>query len=455
MARILFILSLCIVAHPLLGQNWRLLHPVLSHTVVINPQNPQVLYIGNWANQMYRSDDGGKSWTLLELGNTSATNFISSVVASSLDTNVLLAGGFGFDGISRSVDRGKSWKRALNDVNNARMWFISEAIIEDNSRPGVFYGARGSTNNGVWESTNNGLTWDSIAVIPSSVTTSLCTIAQRRDSSNIFFLGCEGGVIMRSDDRCRTWRQVPVLRGGLRIKLDSEIPKIVFSVRYPLQGYAPVAISDPSGISDNGGILMTTDGGATWDRMAFADTSFWACDTREGLDGKDDIFIGGFRTSNRPTAIKGDSLVFRSSNGGGIWSRYENIPWGQNDIGDTIRNVWILRYEPVLKRMYMAAETGLFVLDEATSINDQPAVASHETLKISTSPEMLTVSDLDANDDHTTWTMYSMTGVRIAGGAVTNPEVQLISTASLASGAYLLTWGSERRFRTAQIMITR
>ncbi|HLP28374.1 MAG TPA: sialidase family protein [Candidatus Didemnitutus sp.] len=440
---------------PVFGQSWKLLNPKLTFTILFNKQNSQSIWAGNWANQMYRSFDGGASWELVEIGSIDVLNFITSGVRSSLDSNVMILGGFGFDGIRRTSDAGVTWARVLTDSSpaRARMYFISEALIEDTQVPGTFYGARGTTNNGIWKSTDDGATWDSISVIPSTFTTRLCTIAQRSDSNNILFVGCRGGVMARSDDNGRSWRRVPVLNGELSISSDAEIPKIVFSRRVPTTGYAVVAITAPDSIRDNGGLLKTVDGGATWNRIAFSDTSLWSVAVRDGADGKDDIFIGGFRTSNLPTLIIGDGLVYRSSNGGESWQRFDDIPWGVNEREDTIRNVWSLHINPTSNKVYMAAETGTFIFDEATSVTETLVPVSHATLNCTVIGNELIVRDLDPTDDHAMWTIYSMQGSTVGHGVIHDPHELHISTTSIPTGQYLLTWGSEQRFRTALFVV--
>ncbi len=101
--------------------------------------------------------------------------------------------------IRRTSDGGESWKRVLTDSAGLQMYFISEAILEDVSQPGRYFGARGTParNNSIWESVDNGVTWDSISALPPEFTDRLCTIAQRKDSANILFVGCKGGIIAR------------------------------------------------------------------------------------------------------------------------------------------------------------------------------------------------------------------------------------------------------------------
>jgi hypothetical protein len=246
-----------------------------------------------------------------------------------------------------------------------------------------------------------------------------------------------------------------VLRNELSISGDAEVPKIVFSRRVPTTGYAVVAITAPDSIRDNGGLLKTVDGGATWDRIAFPDTSLWSVAVRDGADGKDDIFIGGFRTSNLPSSIIGDGLVFRSSNGGDSWQRFDDIPWGVNEREDTIRNVWSLHINPISNKVYMAAETGTFIFDEATSVSESLAPSSHATLQCSVTNTELIVRDLDPTDGRSSWSIYSMQGILVNQGSVQDPREQRIPISQLPSGQYLLTWGTEQRFRTALFVVAR
>ena len=448
------LLLLTTIAISVSAQSWRLLVPVQAYTVQINQENPDILYVGNWANQLYRSEDAGKTWEIREMGSLSVTNYITSLISSSADTNIMLAGGFSFTGMKRSTDGGATWSQNLRDPNLRRMWFISEAIVEDPKTPTTLYAARGSTYNSVYRSTDIGETWDSIAVIDNAITGRLCTIQVRPDSTNILFIGAEGGVIMRSDDAGSNWYQVPVLDTGFFIKEDSEIPKIVFSPRDPMTGYAVVAMATPAFIEGNGGILKTTDGGASWSRIAYADTSFWAVDVRPTAnDMNDDVFLGGFRISNASTDVKGDSLIYRSQDGGETWSEIMDITWQENEIGDTIRNVWVLRWDPLNKRMYMATQLGLYVWEDEVSVNEE--IASSSTLSVQLAADILTIVDDQPHSEDGSWSIYGMNGVLQKTGAITTPALQQIDVSGLGSGRYLLAWGSRQRLRTALFTVVR
>lgn len=433
------------------AQQWRLVHPYLSHTVVVNHNDPRKLYIGNWANQLLRSNDMGKTWYTVEMGDLGVPNSITSVGVSRADTGVILAGGYFFDGIKRSSNSGTTFERALNDSNNAKMWFISEAIVEDPKKPGTWYAARGSQNNGIWKSTDNGATWDSISTIPSSLTNRLCTITIRQDSTNVMYVGAKGGMIFRSSDQGLTWNRVPVI--GDRYSIisdDSEIPKIVFSPREPLTGYAVVAITLENRIEGNGGVLKTTNGGLSWDRIAFADTSFWAVDVRE-RNGKDEVFIGGFRINNTATVIKGDGLVYRSPDGGTTWTQVTDIPWGKNELDDTIRNVWVIRCDEVTKRVYFATTPGLYVYeDELSSI---ASADDGETFDVHYDREAIILHDRSAPVSSGTVSMYNMLGRCVQHATIGEASTDLRMQAPSERGLYLITLDRNGRRRTATVFV--
>lgn len=439
--------------------SWRLLIPVQAYTVKINRHDPNKLYIGNWSNQLYRSYDGGKTWEAKEISTVGPLNYITSVHLSTIDTNIIHTGGVNTNGIRRSVNGGDTWNQALIDASGRRQWFVSEAIIEDPTDPRILYAARGTNYNTIFKSTNLGESWDSISVVPTSLTDRLCTIAIRPDSTNILFAGCKGGIITRSDDAGITWRRVPILAGADSINFDTEVPKIVFSPRDPMTGYAIATIIASDFVKGNGGVFKTIDGGATWDRIAYSDTSFWAVECRTTPDGlNDEVIVGGFRVDNTDTVIKGDSLVFRSLDGGSNWTQMKNIPWQENDRGDTVRNVWVIRYDTVGKKMYMATYVGLYVLDEVTSVDEDETWHS-STLHASITDEVLSLTDDESCGIEQTWSLYAMDGSLLAQGVLAPQNApttyQLTSVANLSSGRYLLTVGTTQRLRTALVSVVR
>lgn len=434
------------------AQSWRLILPKQAYTVQVNRLDPNKLIVGNWANQMFRSDDGGLTWEIKELGSTSVVSYVTSLHWSSVDTNVIVGAGFNFTGIKRSTDGGSTWEQVLIDTNQNRMWYISDAVIEDPLNPSTLYAARGTTSNTIFRSTDVGATWDSISVIDPTLTGRLCTITARPDSSHILYVGAQGGLMFRSDDAGLTWQQVPVLDTALKIAPDAEIPKIVFSRRDPMTGYAVVAIGSILYKPNSGGVLKTTDGGASWYRTGFSDTSFWAVDCRPTPDGQhDDVFAGGFRLGLIPTELKGDSLVVRSTDGGTTWTQFPAIDWQPNEIGQTLANIWMMRWDPVGQKMYMATQLGLYVLDESTTV---PTTQHPPTLTVQQTAQHVTITD-SSPVPNIRWAVYSMDGRQWYEGTATTGATASIATSPLPTGRYLITWDNGFSLRTVAVSVLR
>ncbi|NQW29098.1 MAG: hypothetical protein HQ472_01125 [Ignavibacteria bacterium] len=448
-----YLVVVCVLFSPLQSQSWKLLIPVRAVTMQVNPKDANKLYIGHENNQMYRSNDAGKTWDRLVLGSLFTFNSVTSLTISATDTAVILAGGYAFYGIKRSTNGGEDWSQALKDPNDLQMWYVSDAIVRHPSIGDVFYAARFTFPVNIYKSVDNGVTWDSISNISGTVSSRICTISIRPDSTNILFLGVLGGRILRSDDSGHTWATVPVLRGKHSINEGSEIPKIIFDHKNPQIGYAIVAINTESSIADNGGILKTVDGGRSWDRIAASDTSFWAIDMWRRADGSNEIFAGGFRTSNLDPIVKGDSLIYRSTDDGQTWRRILGTPWQENSTGDTIRNIWMFRADSVGHKMYMATEVGLYVFEDITGVDD--GATEGTGLYASYASGEVTITDMmpDANDAY--WRLYTMNAQKISEGKISYGQPVHVNTGQLASGAYLLVWGSDSHFRTISVYVQR
>jgi len=91
---------------------------------------------------------------------------------------------------------------------------------------------------------------------------------------------------------------------------------------------------------NNGGLHKTTDGGYTWDLLAFPDTSIWALAVKPRGD-KDEIFIGGYTedlSTQSTMYVPGVGIVRISTDGGETWLNFDDkVDWviesrGENSI---------------------------------------------------------------------------------------------------------------------------
>lgn len=432
---------------------WRLMLAKPSFTIQINPLDANKLYVGSKEDELWRSNDGGLSWELWMQGEVQTGESISSLVVCAADTNVLIEGGFSGDGLRRSTNGGHTSKRVLSATDGGRSWFISEAVIEDPYNPSTLYAARASATSMVYRSTDVGATWKIHSLVGGDSVYQLCTMAIRRDSSNILFIGATPGVILRSDDSGLTWRRVPVNGSKLSLSASSEMPKIVFSPTNPLVGYAVSAFGNSAELGEAGGVLKTIDGGASWNRVGYADTSLWGVEVRANTTGMDEVYVGGSRLTRQLNIVKGDSIVGRSPNGGTTWERLGDIPWQPDPTGKVFANVWVLRYSAALNRLYMAAENGLYVMEVPTDVDVKPVASPGLCANIAA--DVLHVVNGAPSHAKAHWTLYNLQGAEVARGDIPQSNELSLSLAPFPSGAYLLTWGNDVSIQTVNFAITR
>lgn len=145
--------------------------------IAINPQNTQEIYVGTGeptvaldnyeGTGMYKSVDGGATWSSIGLSNT---KLIGRVLVDPLrpDTVFVAALGKQFGsvastdrGLYRSLDAGATWTQVLF-VNS------TTGCVDVAMHPGsgvmlaAMYDAYFNSTNAIWRSTNNGATWTNI-----------------------------------------------------------------------------------------------------------------------------------------------------------------------------------------------------------------------------------------------------------------------------------------------------
>jgi len=158
--------------------------------LVIDPNNPQVLYAGTFAgvlgepsptdptlnNGVFKSTDGGLTWVhsssgLPRIGGVGSSNWdVLSIAIAPGNSNRIYATAIDFSGsaegrVYRSNDAGATWLRADTGIAGSDV----RALLVDSQDPSgdtVYAGAGGTAANpgGVYRSTDGGLTWNSYSI---------------------------------------------------------------------------------------------------------------------------------------------------------------------------------------------------------------------------------------------------------------------------------------------------
>ncbi len=141
------------------------------HCVVMAPGMPNRLYQQNHCG-MYRSDDGGRSWTSIEQGLPSSFGFPAAVHPRDPDQLFLLPlngdsqGRFvpgGSAAVWRTRDRGQGWQALRNGLPQKDAYFgvLRQAMATDALTPaGVYFG---TGSGAVYASADEGESWSCIA----------------------------------------------------------------------------------------------------------------------------------------------------------------------------------------------------------------------------------------------------------------------------------------------------
>ena len=291
------------------GITWKALfqhEPVASiGALAVDPHNPAVVWAGtgeanvrndvSFGDGIYKSTDGGLTWSHLGLAGTSQ---ISRVVIDPLHTDTVLVAAMGSPwkdsperGVYRTTDGGLTWKRVLYKGPEVG---ISDLAM-DPRNPEIVYAATyrfrrtpwtysaGGPEDAIYKSVDGGLTWRRLSGhgLPTGPVERI-GLAIAPSSPNVLYavIGTKQGVVWRSDDSGAHWRMVSTYQGAdsrpfyfSHIAVDPRNPDHVFALSEFL--------------------VASDDGGRTWHKLAKSihvdNHSIWIDPTGSGriIEGND------------------------------------------------------------------------------------------------------------------------------------------------------------------------
>ncbi len=169
-----------------------------NSTIFIDYNNPDTIY---WASGLLKSTDGGKTWESLHIQHPEKI-YGSTVLIDPLNHNVVYLGMTGINdvvdlsheefvsqGIYKSTDSGKTWKKA-------GLTGLTVSAIAVSPATGIVY--VGTYNNGMFMSKDSGKTWQRIP-LDNDFHLSVSSIAIDSENS-IVYIGVLGGGIFKIKD---------------------------------------------------------------------------------------------------------------------------------------------------------------------------------------------------------------------------------------------------------------
>jgi len=246
-----------------------------DHTSVVLPDGSIVLmggYVSGLQNDTWRSADGGKTWTEVNANaGWPARQYHSSVALP--DGSIVLMGGLDSDynflnDVWRSTDGGTTWTLANTNAEWPGRSGHTSVALPDGSI--VLMGGEGGCND-VWRSTDGGKTW-------TQQTASAGWSARQYHSSvalpdgSIVLMGGEGGGyrndVWRSADGGKTWTEVNASAGWAARQYHSSVAlpdgSIVLMGGMSFIDGFPTPSNDTWRSTDNGTTWMEVNASAGW-----------------------------------------------------------------------------------------------------------------------------------------------------------------------------------------------
>ena len=302
--------------------------------IVISPHNPNVVYVGTGdvnisgypaiGDGIYKSADGGQSWTHLGLAEQS---IISSIIIDPTDSMTIFVGTMGIPfernsqrGLYRSKNGGQSWSQVLYVSDQAGII----DMVQDPVYPDIIYAASwdrirnnqestiSGNGGGIWKTTDNGDNWQRLTGggFPSG---QLGRVGLAVDSSTAFMInavvvGTNANVegVYRSLDAGNSWNNItsdldPGALGGFgwyfgKIRVNPANPSEIYVLGVQLHK------------TDNSGTSWFESDPPWWNYIVHAD--------------KHDLVFGPGGVIYLAT----DGGLYRSMDNGSSWTDAENIP---------------------------------------------------------------------------------------------------------------------------------
>lgn len=283
--------------------------------IEVIPGTPETVLVGAASGGVFRTTDGGNSWTTtfddqatLAIGDLALAPSNPQVVYAGTGEPNAGGGSLAYDGLGvyRSNDGGQSWEsKGLPDVGS-----VGRVVVDPTDSERVYVAAMGTlfANNperGIYRSTNGGDDWEQVlfltdstggidlAIHPNNPLTVYAAMWERvRRPNRRSYAGASSG-IYRSTDGGDSWQELtnglpfdPSLKGRISLAIAPSDPNRMYA------GY----------VAESGGLLnmmQSIDGGDSWFNMSISNLGivsfdWWFNRLVVAGDDPDKLFYVGF-----------------------------------------------------------------------------------------------------------------------------------------------------------------
>ena len=356
-----------------------------------SPATPSLVLAGTGGAGVFRSTDGGASWTRSSSGLPSDT-MVSALTFAPTAADTVYAGTYA-SGAYRSTDAGQTWVKVTSSLDTGTFNYIA---VDPLDAATVFIGSAGI---GVWRSTDGGVTWtlltsagggniagDALAIAPS-------------DPQTVYVVGSS---MLRSSDGGTTWTEMAPVTQAASVSVDP-------------------ADADTILVGGMEGVFRSTDRGASWAQV----------ETVPGYD----VVVTLQRNPAAPKTVWAgtySSGLFRSDDGGSTWQLDDTgLPANQEVLGVAVSNtgpITAMTHLGVFRR----AATATAWTASSTGITGSQVNA----LAVASTDGAILYAGLEgqgafrSSDNGTSWTYAGLTGQNVNSLAVSPTSASTIWAAT-------------------------
>lgn len=266
------------------------------YSLVINPVDPQTLYVGTYGWGVYKTMNGGESWERTNL--TKAPVF--SIYIDESDSNIIYACTID-EGVLKTTSGGLNWQSLNLGVPQTVQFPFFEITFDPNNKDIGYIASRW----GLFKSIDGGNNWNLTSLL-GDFDHSVYDVSIHPNSSDTVYAGLIGWLtrkdLYRSADQGETWINLRLTNG------EEGIAKILFDPVNPNTIYV-AAFSN--------GIFKSTDNGVTWkeinDGLKHTDPPLYEIVQSIAID------------ESNPNILYADNGgVVKTTNGGENWFRIDS-----------------------------------------------------------------------------------------------------------------------------------
>jgi photosystem II stability/assembly factor-like uncharacterized protein len=243
--------------------------------------DPRTYYMGTTGGGLWKTEDAGISWRNISDGYFK-TGSVGAIAVSESDPNVIYVGmgehavrgvmTHHGDGVYKSTDAGKTWKKVGLDATQ----HISRIIVHPKNPDIVYVAAQGalyskSKERGLYKSTDGGTTWKNVLYVDDK--TGAAELSMDASNPRIMYAamwehgrlpwkvisGGAGSGLYKSTDSGETWEKMkeglPEEMGKMAIAVSSSNPEKVY------------ALIESDSNSDKRGLYVSNNAGKSWSQV--------------------------------------------------------------------------------------------------------------------------------------------------------------------------------------------